>query len=214
MQEDLILTVFIVEDNPTNRIALESLLGANKNYYIQSFESGEKCLEQITANPDVVVLDFFLNSKNTDSLDGLEVLKAIKAYNNDIKVIMLTTNEDLNTAVKCMKNKAYDYIVKNENAFLRLEHIFEKIYINAQRDLEFEIKDSELSFAKFKRKATFWSVIVIIILFLLTEILIEPLIENYANSDLISILLKLSIALLIKPIESFVVFIMKIFTEI
>jgi DNA-binding NtrC family response regulator len=43
---------------------------------------------------------------------GLEVLEQIKKYFPDIACIIVTAVDDISTAVKAMKNGAYDYIVK------------------------------------------------------------------------------------------------------
>jgi len=54
-------------------------------------------------------------------MNGLETLDKIKAINPNIPVIMLSSQDSIDIAVDCMKHSAYDYIVKSETAFFRLQ---------------------------------------------------------------------------------------------
>jgi two-component system, OmpR family, response regulator len=52
-------------------------------------------------------------------MNGLEILKRVMQYNSETKVIMLSGQEKMEVAVDSIKHGAYDYIVKNDNVFLR-----------------------------------------------------------------------------------------------
>jgi DNA-binding NtrC family response regulator len=58
-------------------------------------------------NPDIVLLDIRLAGKS-----GIEILEEIKRRGLDLQVIMLTADDTLETAVKCMKLGASDYLTK------------------------------------------------------------------------------------------------------
>ena len=45
-----------------------------------------------------------------------------------IPVIMLSSQDSIDVAVNCMKHKAFDYIVKSETAFLRLQKVIAYIF--------------------------------------------------------------------------------------
>ena len=54
-------------------------------------------------------------------MNGIETLDKIKAYNPDIPVIMLSSQDKIDVAINCMHHKAFDYVVKSETAFIRLQ---------------------------------------------------------------------------------------------
>jgi DNA-binding NtrC family response regulator len=58
------------------------------------------------------VIDLILLDMRLPDIDGLEVLKKIKEFDNEILVIMMTAYSDVQTAVSAMKSGAYDYINK------------------------------------------------------------------------------------------------------
>jgi DNA-binding NtrC family response regulator len=60
--------------------------------------------------PDVVMLDIKLPGKN-----GIEILQEITASRTDTKVVMLTSDDTAETAIKAMKLGAADYLTKPFN---------------------------------------------------------------------------------------------------
>lgn len=113
--------IFLVDDDALFLKSLEIDFGQNTEAIIKMFPSGELCLENLSQNPDMVVLDYHLNGINKDAMDGLDTLIRIKTSNPQIPVIMLSSQDSIEVAVNCMKHKAFDYIVKSETAFMRLE---------------------------------------------------------------------------------------------
>lgn len=95
-------TIFIVEDNKVFTLALKAdIESAFKNMpiNIQSFETGEECMEKFKdENPQIVILDYNLNSQYPDAVDGIKVLDWIKKSNSETNVIMLTGDDSLDIA--------------------------------------------------------------------------------------------------------------------
>jgi len=60
--------------------------------------------------PDVVLLDLKL-----PSITGLEILEKVKTNQIDTQVVMLTSDDHVETAIKCMKLGAADYLTKPFN---------------------------------------------------------------------------------------------------
>ena len=94
---------------------------------ISSFSSGESALSGIYLEPDVIVLDYHLDSLNPDAMNGLMVLKKLKEQFPNVPIIFLSSQEKTEIAANTMKYGAYDYIVKNESAFHRLEILLNNI---------------------------------------------------------------------------------------
>lgn len=115
------LSVFLVDDD---KMFLTSLSHQLKTMFrsktkIQTFSTGEECLKHLNEQPDIIVLDYYLNGQFKDAMNGLEVLKKIMQMDSGTKVIILSAQEKMEVAVDTIKHGAYDYIVKNDNVFIR-----------------------------------------------------------------------------------------------
>lgn len=122
------ILLFIVDDDPMYTKALEhSILDKIPNVKIKTFQTGEACLQQIKQKPDVVILDYYLDSKVSYAWNGLTILKQIKKLVPKIKVVMLSVQDSLDVAVKCIENGSYDYIPKSESAFVRINNVLQNI---------------------------------------------------------------------------------------
>jgi len=127
MNEKKIL-LYLVDDDALFLKSLEIEFSDNTESEIQTFPTGELCLERISQNPDVVILDYHLNGIDKNAINGLETLDRIKTLNPLIPVIMLSSQDKIEVAVNCMKHQAFDYIVKSETAFIRLQKAITTIF--------------------------------------------------------------------------------------
>ncbi len=99
--------VLIVDDEPSSLELLEVYL-SEKGYEISCAVNGRECLRQMDeAVPQVIVLDVRLPDMN-----GLDVLREIKARKNAPHVIIITAFHDMETTIRAMKFGAFDYIPK------------------------------------------------------------------------------------------------------
>ena len=122
------ITLFLVDDDALFLKLLEIEFLKHADFKIETFATGELCLEQLTKNPDVVILDYHLDGIDKDAMNGIETLNKIKAFNSDIPVIMLSSQDKIEVAVDCMHHRAFDYVVKSETAFLRLQRAINSIF--------------------------------------------------------------------------------------
>lgn len=115
--------VFIVDDEPIQNEMLKDFLTERYLYTINVYENGEAALKDMHLRPEIVVLDYHLSGSNRDAMDGVQVLKAIKESNPETQVIMLSGQDKIEVAIDTMKYGAFDYVVKGESAFSRVENI-------------------------------------------------------------------------------------------
>ena len=113
--------IFIVDDDALYLKSLEIEFQQNRDSEVRTFATGEQCLDNISQNPDIVILDYYLNSIDKNAIDGLQTLDKIKSKNPQIPVIMLSSQDDIEVAVNCLRHEAKDYFVKSETAYFRLE---------------------------------------------------------------------------------------------
>ncbi len=122
------LKITIIDDDPAMTEMLKDFFAKNfSGSIITAFISGETALQGIYFEPDIIVLDYHLDSMNAEAMNGLQVLKKLKDQFPNVPVIFLSSQEKSEVAANTMKYGAYDYIVKNENAFHRLEIILNNI---------------------------------------------------------------------------------------
>jgi len=128
MFKDKNILIFLVDDDALFLKSLEIEFEQNLKATIKTFTTGEKCLGHLSQKPDIIVLDYYLNSIEETAMNGCETLDEIKAINPHIPVIMLSSQDSIDVAVNCMKHNAYDYIVKSETAFFRLQKAITAIF--------------------------------------------------------------------------------------
>lgn len=116
-------TIFILEDNPTVLFLLRSQLESAFQCQVKGFQNSQDLLDNMTLNPDLIILDYFFDNKNFEN--GLTVLQEIKMIDSNLPVIIFSGQHDLQLAVKLIRNGAIDYIDKNEEDFL--EHILTSV---------------------------------------------------------------------------------------
>ncbi|MES2849617.1 MAG: response regulator, partial [Bacteroidota bacterium] len=98
------------------------------DFELETFSTGERCIKNLSHDTDVIILDYHLDGIDKNAMNGIETLDKIKAFNPDIAVVMLSSQDKIDVAVDCMHHKAFDYVVKSETAFVRLQKIITDIF--------------------------------------------------------------------------------------
>lgn len=127
MKKEKKLKIFLVDDDLLYLKSLEIEFMQDGNYDFDMFATGELCIENLYKKPDVIVLDYHLDSINKQARNGIETLDVIKRYDSKIPVIILSSQDKIDVAVSCMHHHAIDYVVKSETAFMRLQKIIHNI---------------------------------------------------------------------------------------
>jgi two-component system, OmpR family, response regulator len=122
------IKIFLVDDDALFLKSLEIDFMEHADFSIETFATGELCIKGLSAKPDVIVLDYFLDGVDKTAMNGIETLDKIKAFNPDIQVVMLSSQDKIEVAVDCIHHKAFDYVVKSETAFMRLQKIITNIF--------------------------------------------------------------------------------------
>lgn len=120
--------LFLVDDDVVFLKSLEMEFTDNGNFAIETYVSGELCVSNLSNDPDIIILDYLLDGTDKNAMHGIATLDKIKAFNPDIPVIMLSAQDRIEVAVNCMHHKAFDYVVKSETAFLRLQKIITSVF--------------------------------------------------------------------------------------
>ncbi len=122
------IKLFLVDDDSLFLKSLEIEFLQHADFEIETYLTGELCLKSIAHNPDVIILDYHLDGTDKKAMNGMETLDKIKALHPDIPVIMLSSQDKIEVAINCMHHRAFDYVVKSETAFTRLQKIITTIF--------------------------------------------------------------------------------------
>lgn len=99
-------SILICDDEEGVRESLNLIL--EDNYELDFASSGQEAVTKVSAKAyDALLLDLKMPEK-----DGLETLEEIKSISPGIKVIIVTGYQSVETAAKCVKLGAIDYITK------------------------------------------------------------------------------------------------------
>lgn len=128
MKNDNKIKLFLVDDDAVFLKSLEIQFLDHADFEIETFATGELCIANLSQKPDVVILDFHLDGIDEKAINGLETLDEIKKFDAEIPVIMLSSQDKIEVAVQCIHHDAFDYVVKSETAFVRLQKIISSIF--------------------------------------------------------------------------------------
>jgi DNA-binding NarL/FixJ family response regulator len=130
-----LISLFIVDDNESFLKLVENHL-VNKqkaeilkvNYKITTFTNGEECIASLDENPDIILLDYYLNSDHGSFMNGDEVFKKIIEINPQQKVVMLSGQEESSIVLSLIKMGLRDYIMKDDEMFEQLHKVLVEVY--------------------------------------------------------------------------------------
>ena len=127
MNNEAKIKLFLVDDDIVFLKLLEIEFLEHADFDIETYVTGELCLENLSNNPDFIVLDYFLDGIDKTAKNGIDILDKILEVNPETPVIMLSCQDKIEVAIDCMHHKAVDYVVKSETSFIRLKKIIKDL---------------------------------------------------------------------------------------
>jgi putative nucleotidyltransferase with HDIG domain len=115
--------ILVVDDEEAIREVVSTLLEA-QGYTCTTADNGRRALEAFRKDSfDLVLSDIVM-----PEMDGMKLLAAVREFDADVPVIMVTAMHDITIALEAIRSGAYDYILKP----------FEKdqFYLSVRRALE------------------------------------------------------------------------------
>jgi len=115
--------IFVVDDDELMATMLRDHLLKSPLNKVTVFNTGEDCIKNLHLAPDVIILDYELNSVDEHAADGYHILQQIKKLDKDVHVIMLSSQDEYGKALQTIVKGALEYVVKGDDAFKRIDHI-------------------------------------------------------------------------------------------
>lgn len=122
------IKIFLVDDDALLLKSMEIDFKEHTEFEIETYATGELCIENLSKNPDVIILDYHLDGITENAMNGIETLDKIKSIHSEIPVIMHSSQDKIEVAINCMHHKAFDYVIKSETSFIRLQKNIENIF--------------------------------------------------------------------------------------
>jgi two-component system OmpR family response regulator len=136
MKNENIIKIFLVDDDAVYLKLLEIEFNQHADFAIETFATGELCIANLSHNPDIIILDYRLDGIVKNAMNGIETLDKIKELDSSIPVVMLSSQDKIEVAINCMHHLAFDYVVKSETAFVRLQKIITTIFLYKKMEKE------------------------------------------------------------------------------
>lgn len=133
------ISIFVVEDDEWYRKLLTYTLELNPDHKVTAFEDGKTLLQNLKEAPDIITLDYKLPDTN-----GEELLKRIREQSPGTKVIVISDQSEIETAVELLKSGAYDYLTKTDDIKERLINAIGHIKERSELEERIETLQSEV----------------------------------------------------------------------
>jgi FixJ family two-component response regulator len=128
-------TVFVVDDESEVRTSFSRMLSA-RGYFVRTFESGERFLEEYDDNvPGCVLLDLSM-----PGLSGLEVQRSLAASSRNRAIVFLTGKGDIPSSVRAVKAGAVQFLTKPIDVSQLLLAVDEALRVDAEAHRKWVIR--------------------------------------------------------------------------
>ncbi|MFM9056001.1 MAG: sigma-54-dependent transcriptional regulator [Bacteroidota bacterium] len=127
--------VFLIEDDMMVAAIISKLIQTKQpGFEVRHFGSGEECLRELHAMPDIVIIDY-----NLPGIDGLTLLKQVKSVCPQALIMVCSGQEEVKVAVQCFEAGANHYIMKDDKMMLNIENGMRNLsmHVTLKREVAF-----------------------------------------------------------------------------
>lgn len=132
----------LVIDDEQATLNMFSMFMSVYGHEVMTADNGEEGVDIFKKErPEIVMTDIKM-----PGMDGIEVLRRIKAINKDAEVIVITGHGDIDLAIKALNLDATDFLnkpVKREAVEKALKFAGERIQLASNRKREIELEDTD-----------------------------------------------------------------------
>ncbi len=117
------LKIFVIDDDPFFLNSIKENFSKEANYSLFCFNSGEQALLEAYKKPDLVFVDYYLDSKFPDAENGFRIINSFKVLLPNAKLTLITSSTNINliNEIKALEN--VNYIYKNNAVFSEINQV-------------------------------------------------------------------------------------------
>lgn len=120
--------IFVADDDEMLGTMLSDFLVEQGCGTVELFETGEHCLKRMKDElPDVVVLDYYLNSSNLNAQTGMQILDEIHKHFPSVYVIILSSQTSYFVATRTISKGATHYVIKGKDSFQEVADVIKDL---------------------------------------------------------------------------------------
>jgi DNA-binding NarL/FixJ family response regulator len=132
--------VFVVEDSDVYRSVVRAILEEEDKELepeialeVHDFSSGEECLRNIHLNPDILILDYALDSGGKDiHMNGYELLQEIHRKDMKPEVIVLSCEENMKVVKSFLREGISEFIRKEGIEHKRIKSAIKELVLEKE----------------------------------------------------------------------------------
>lgn len=143
IEVDESIRILLVDDDEKLLDAVSHML-TTKGYYCKSTGNADETIETIKKeNIDILIIDYLMVE-----ITGLQIVKQVREFNQDIYIILLTTHVDLMPPVKALLNYDIDSYSEKSADF---NDLMQKVLIATKTIKKFQKYNSETNLQNFPK---------------------------------------------------------------
>lgn len=120
---------------------------------IEGYGNSKDCLRELYRKPDIVVLDYYLDTFDDRIANGLELMKQIHDRSPDTQIVFVSGQTDKSITAELIKYGAFGYVAKDQYYEKQLQEIITEMVLTRQLGADW-------SRIKFKRNLyTFYGIV-------------------------------------------------------
>ncbi|MDG1333370.1 MAG: response regulator [Crocinitomicaceae bacterium] len=111
--------IAVIEDSGIIKEIVSTVLEKETGASIIGFSSAESAIQQLDVyNPDLILLDYNLDSVSPNNMDGIQFLNKLKFIGKSIPIIMISGQRDKRITADALKLGVVSYESKENEDFL------------------------------------------------------------------------------------------------
>jgi CheY-like chemotaxis protein len=128
--KDKDLIVFIIDDNIPYLNLLKKLLD-RPNFSVFTFSTGEESLEYLALHPDLLIIDYHLDSVNPYAMKGDRVAEIVEEKVPNAEIILISSDSKFNLISELHLSSAKNIVFKDEDAIVKIKSASDKMVNNS-----------------------------------------------------------------------------------
>lgn len=130
-------SISLVEDNQFYLAAISEYIKNNiPNIKLSAFSRSSSFLKSLRHKPEIAIIDFNLDERS--EIEGIELIRELKFKSPKTKIIVLTGEKSVSTAIKCLNEGVLNYVVKEDKAADKIAAEIKKVMSELLKELEAE----------------------------------------------------------------------------